>query len=68
MNTINNTSDAYDVSNVNDTKWATRVRALSADERTNRLELANGLLAHPEDISTPLETELYILCEQLQGK
>lgn len=58
----------HTVDNVSDTEWATRLRALGADERARRLELANGLLAHPEDISTPLETELYILCEQLQSK
>jgi hypothetical protein len=49
-------------------EWAQRVRRLSPEEREERLQHVNALLAAPEDISDPLETELYILHEQLTGQ
>lgn len=59
-----NTGSENDVSG---TEWATLVHGLSAAERARRLEAVTVLLAHPDAISTPLESELYILRDQLWG-
>jgi len=49
-------------------EWATRVRALSVGERARRLEAVNLLLAHPDALCAALESELYVLRDQLWGK
>jgi len=46
-------------------KWAAKVQALPADEQTAMLSAAVRLLQSPEAISTPLESELQVLAEQV---
>lgn len=45
--------------------WAQRVSGLSEGERERRIEAVDLLLDQPDDLSTPLETELYILRDYL---
>lgn len=59
--------DMNDLPSVSDTKWAKLVRGLSATERAKRLDAVEILLADPDATSDPLESELYILRDQLQG-
>lgn len=56
------------MSEVADEEWAQRVQGLDEDERARRLQAVNVLLAHPDDLSTPLESELYVLRSQLEGR
>lgn len=46
-------------------EWARRVQGLGEDERARRLQAVNVLLAEVDEISDPLESELYILRTQL---
>lgn len=52
---------------VADEQWAKRVQRLAPAERTRRLQAVEILLAEPDDLSNPLESELYILRDQLRG-
>lgn len=47
-------------------EWAQRVRALGAEARARRIQAVNVLLDQPDDLSTPLESELHILLGELQ--
>lgn len=48
-------------------EWAKRVQRLGPDERARRAEAVRVLLDQPNEISDPLESELYILRGQLTG-
>lgn len=57
--------------NLNDVggeEWARRVQGLGEEERARRLQAVEDLLADPEGISDPLESELYVLRAQLRGQ
>jgi hypothetical protein len=49
-----------------DEQWAQLVLGLGPDERARRTQAVDILLDKPEEISDPLETELYLLRDQLQ--
>ncbi|MBO0821308.1 MAG: hypothetical protein J2P26_10705, partial [Nocardiopsaceae bacterium] len=49
-------------------EWAKRVQRLSAAERDQRLQAVAVLLGQPDDISDGLESELYVLQEQLTAQ
>lgn len=49
-------------------QWARRVQRLSKDERAQRTEAVRVLLDKPDEISDPLESELYVLLDQLTGE
>lgn len=55
-------------SEVAGTEWVQRVQRLSLAEREQRVQHVDALLAEAEDISDPLESELYILRDQLTGQ
>lgn len=50
-----------------DQEWVKRLRGLDPAERSRRLEAVQILLAEPDQLSTPLEAELYILRDELRG-
>lgn len=47
-------------------EWAKRAGRLGAGERARRLEAVEVLLAQTDEISDPLESELYVLRDQLR--
>lgn len=58
--------DITDMNDVTGEEWAKRIQRLAPDERAARMAAVNTLLAQPEDLCAALETELYILRDQLQ--
>lgn len=54
------------IDGVDGEEWAQRIGRLSADERTRRIDAVNVLLSQPDEISDPLESELYVLRSELQ--
>lgn len=48
-------------------KWAIAMRRLPSDEQSEMLLAAQTLLRHADAVSTPLETELHVLTEQLRA-
>lgn len=51
--------------NLASSKWVTRMQALSVVEQADMLAGAVRLLRHPDTISTPMESELQVLTEQV---
>lgn len=50
-----------------DEEWAQKTAALDTTERTRRINAATVLLANPDEISDPLESELLVLLDALRG-
>lgn len=47
-------------------EWQQRIGMLSTGERMRRMEAVNVLLGQPDEISDPLESELYVLRSELR--